>query len=100
MNVGSNDVRAPDQDVLRLVDGLGIGSDRSAYRITHAEHACCGADRSIQQGCSEAMKESPIHASTLEQTHRTCIAVGQNRLRIFLCDRLQPGGDRFKGFVP
>src|SRR5262249_46622133 len=100
MDIGSDDVRAPDQDVSRLVDSFRVCTNRCSYRVAHAEHASSRADCSVEQRRAEPMEEAPVHAAPLEQAHRSCITVGKDGFRIFLYNRLQFSRNRIERLVP
>jgi hypothetical protein len=47
------------------------------------------------------MKKTQIHAGTVEEPHRTCVAVGQDGFRAVLGgDGAQTAGDGVESFVP
>src|SRR5437868_3142137 len=46
------------------------------------------------------MKESAIHALSLDQTHRAGVTVRKNGLRILLSDGSEAAGDRVQRFIP
>ncbi len=46
------------------------------------------------------MKEPPVHAAPVQQTHRAGVTVRQNRFGVFLGDGFQPCGDSIKGLIP
>ncbi len=102
MQVRRDRIAAPDQDQPAVDVRLDVHAHRRADNGRPAGLACGCADRPVEQRCAEAMEESPVHRRALQQPHRACIAVRQDRLGSVgrLGNRLETRRDLVQRLVP
>ena len=101
--VGVRRVGAPVDDEPALGDRHRIGPEpASAQGVFIARRASRGADRPVQLGGPQAVKEPPVKAARLELPHRPVIAVRKDRLRprVRSRQRREPRRDLVERLVP
>src|SRR5437773_2309791 len=81
---------------------LHVGANRCADGVAHSVAACLRANRACEFACAKPMKETPVHASVVDDTHRAAIAIRQNRLGPAgrFCDLAKALCNRIERVVP
>nr|WP_241493817.1 hypothetical protein [Burkholderia pseudomallei] len=81
MQIGGNRIRAPYQDHFAFLEEFEMHPDAGAVRIAQPRCASRRANRSFEARCAELVEEALRDAFSLNQPHRSRIAVGNNGFR-------------------
>ena len=100
VQVGRDNVGAPEDDQLRVLELLDVGAVACTERGSERFAARGGADRPIEEARAEFVEEALRHRLALHHAHRARVAVRHDALRIDGCDRTQARRDRFERLVP
>ncbi|NYH14028.1 hypothetical protein GGD41_001256 [Paraburkholderia bryophila] len=100
MQVRRDRIRAPDQDDLALGEELGQHADARAVGVFQPGCAGRGADSTVQLRRAEFVEEPLGDAVALNQTHRSGVAVRQDRFRGAAGNLGQAGCGEFERLIP
>ena len=74
-------VRPPEQNEITFRHSLGVGADVRADRHSHPHRTRHRANRPIELRRTEEVEEAAIHRRALDESHRSGVRIGKNRLR-------------------
>ena len=101
MQVGGEEVRAPQDHELRMLELLGVHADRPAVRRPQRGARGRGADRRLQPGGAECREQPRAHDPALHHALGAGEVVRQHRLGAVPLDgRAQPGRCLLDRLVP
>src|SRR5207248_4266680 len=78
VNIGTVDVRAPSDDVLRVAERLHVGAEFAPEDGDDGIPAGSGADRAGELRGAEPMEEAVIHGGVAQNAQCPAVGVGKN----------------------
>jgi len=101
VDVVAVNVGCPGNDVFRVAELLGLGTDLPPVNGNHGFAARGGANGAQQLRCTQAMEKPHIHGAAVQYTQVAAIGIGQYRFRAERsADPLQAGDDFIQGLLP